>query len=61
MNFYVYVRNDAPNFVDPSGRGWLDWLSKLLERLKFTFETKEKIQNPVEWSLCGVYYVNCWL
>ena len=48
-----------PNFVDPSGRGWLDWLSKLLDRLKFVFETKEKMQNPIDWALCLIYFVNC--
>ena len=58
MNFYAYARNSAPNLVDPSGRGW-EWLWKLLERFKFAFETKEKIQNPIDWGMCGVYYVNC--
>jgi len=59
MNFYAYVQNNASNFVDPSGRDRLDWLWRLLERLKFAFETKERIQTPIDWSMCGVYAVNC--
>jgi RHS repeat-associated protein len=59
MNFYVYVRNDPIRFADPTGRNSWDWARKLLERLKSAHETKEKIESPIDWALCGVYYVSC--
>jgi hypothetical protein len=59
MNFYGYVRNSAPNFVDPTGNGPLDWLKKILDGLKFGHETKEKIESPIDWAFCGLYYEQC--
>ena len=59
MNFYAYVRNDTPNLIDPDGRDPLDWFKKILEGLRHGHEVKEKIEAPVDWTLCGVYYVTC--
>ena len=59
MNFYAYVRNNSPNFVDPYGRDKWDWLRNILEKLKFAREVKEKIDSPIDWAFCGLYYETC--
>ena len=59
MNFYAYVRNNSPNLIDPYGRGPWDWLKKLLDSINFGHETKEKIEDPIDWTFCGLYYETC--
>jgi RHS repeat-associated protein len=59
MNFYAYVRNDAPNFSDPDGREPCGWWCNLWKRLKWGKETYEPVSSAMDWTLCGVYYLEC--
>jgi RHS repeat-associated protein len=59
LNFYAYVHNNAPNFLDPKGRGPNDWLKKIGEGLKFGHEVKEQIDKALDWTFCGLYALTC--
>ena len=59
MNFYAYVRNDAPNFSDPDGRDPCGWLCTVWNWLKFGKKTYDPVNSVVDWSFCGLYYVDC--
>ena len=56
LNFYEYVRNNSPNFVDPNGRGPGQWV---LNTLELIHKTKEKVDKGLEWTFCGLYAVTC--
>jgi RHS repeat-associated protein len=63
MNFYLYVKNNAPNFIDPDGQApewplWT-WWDRFFRWVGYTKDVKDKSDNVVDWSLCGVYYVEC--
>ena len=59
MNFYAYVRNNAPNFSDPDGRDPCGWLCTLWNWLKLGKKTYDPVSSTVDWSLCGLWYVDC--
>jgi hypothetical protein len=59
LNFYAYVRGNAPNLLDPTGRGPSDWTKKIGEGLKLAHEVKEKVDRALEWTFCGMFAFTC--
>ena|SRR5579859_2341991 len=59
LNFYAYVRNSPLNFSDPDGRDPCGWLCQLWNWFKFGKKTYDAANSAIDWTLCGVYYVNC--
>jgi RHS repeat-associated protein len=59
MNFYSYVLNNPTNYADPSGKTPWEWLDQLLKLIGLAKDTKDKTDKVVDWSLCGIYYVDC--
>jgi len=59
LNFYAYVRNDPVGYTDPSGRSPWDWWDKFWGWVGFGGSTWNAASGAMDWSLCGVYYVDC--
>jgi hypothetical protein len=59
MNFYSYVRNNPTNYTDPSGKTPSELWAKLMQLFHLAADTKDKADTVVDWTLCGIYYVDC--
>ena len=59
LNFYTYVRNDPVGYTDPNGKSPWDWWDKLWGWLGFGKTAWNAASSTMDWSLCGLYYVDC--
>ena len=59
LNFYEYVRNHPPDYTDPTGRSPWDWWDKFWRWLGLGKSSWNAAADTMDWSLCGLYYVNC--
>jgi hypothetical protein len=59
LNFYAYVRNNPVEYSDPNGKFPWDWLDEVWSWLGFGTSTWNAASSAMDWSLCGVYYVDC--
>jgi len=59
LNFYAYVRNNPVRYTDPSGKSPWDWWDKLWGWLGLGKSTWNAAASTMDWSLCGLYYVDC--
>jgi len=59
LNFYAYVRNNPVGYTDPDGKLPWDWWDKLWGWLGFGRSAWNAAASTMDWSLCGLYYVDC--
>jgi RHS repeat-associated protein len=59
LNFYAYVRNNPVGYTDPDGKSPWDWWDKLWGWLGFGRSAWNAAASTMDWSLCGLYYVDC--